>query len=188
MFLTYGSITIVSYVLSYVIWCLYLEYNHPLPYLSFLGLPAWIICVFILWFILPSNLIEKEGFKKQLRMYTAYVFWVLVTMMTHELLSHLFINIPADFQFLVPFLVAAIREMDKRMRSNLVDKMLEKQDEAATALIGITISANYSFFIAVRLTGATLATVFCFFSYALHTNSLKNTSMLKKKIRDRGKR
>ena len=124
--LTYGSISIVIYVLSYVIWCLMLEYNHPLPYVSFLGLPAWIICIFILWFILPSNLIEKESFKKQLRMYTAYVFWLIITMMTRQLLSYIFINIPADFQFLVPFMVAATHALDKRVRSNLVDKMMEK--------------------------------------------------------------
>ena len=179
MFLTYGSISIVAYVLSYVIWCLILGYNHPLPYVSLLGLPVWIICVFLLWFILPSNLIEKEGFKKQLRMYTAYVFWVLVTMMTSNLLDYLFINIPSDFQFLMPFMVAASRELDKRVRSNLVYKMMEKQDEAATALIGITISANYSFFIAVRLTGATLATVFCTVSIDLFLHSRITYNLIK---------
>ena len=114
-----------------------------------------------LWFVLPSNLLKKEGFRGKLRIYMIYILWLLPTVVLREILSYLFAESPADLQFLVPFMVAGCRELDKRIRSKLVTKMMGVQDEPASALIAIYISTIYSTFIAIRLVGAQFSTVCC---------------------------
>ena len=161
IFSMYALIGVPVYILMYVIWCLILGHNHPLPQLGLIRFPIWIVGMLGLWFILPSNLIEKEDFRRKLRMYSAYFLWIFVIAFQNELLSYTFFNIPTDFQLVVPFMVAACREFDKRGRSYLVKKMMGTEDEPAIALVNITISSAYSFFNAVRLTGATSSTVFC---------------------------
>ena len=84
--------------------------------------------------------------------------------MTHlqkEVLSYLFANVPVGYQFFVAFLVAGCRELDHLIRSKIVTKMMGVQDDAAIALLTITISSNYSLFIAIRLVGEEFATVCC---------------------------
>lgn len=67
-------------------------------------------------------------------------------------------------------MVAGWREVDKRIRAKLVKKMMGSPDEAAAALLTITVNAYYAFFIAIRLVGAELATIYCVvgIDFALH--------------------
>ena len=73
----------------------------------------------------------------------------------------------------MPFMVATCRELDKVVRSKLVKKMVGQLDEPSSALIAINISAAYSSFMVIRLTGATFATVCCAVTidFFLHSRS-----------------
>ena len=55
------------YILGYVIWCVYLGYNHPLPFVGLLQLPALILFMISLWFLLPTILVKQEDFRRKLR-------------------------------------------------------------------------------------------------------------------------
>ena len=162
MFFLYMTTLVIFYVLSYLIWSVHLGYNHPLPFLRMVSMPISIVLIMSLWFLLPSNLMKKEDFRRKIRMYTVYFFWNMTMISQNEVLSNLFTNIPSDFQFVVALIVAACRELDKRVRSKIVTKMMGKQDEPAAALLTIFISSFYGFFMAVRLTGSTLETICCF--------------------------
>ena len=63
--------------------------------------------------------------------------------------------------------------------------MMGQQDEPATALVSITISCVYGFFIAVRLTGATLATICCTVAIdlVLHLNITRQIIHEHKKVK-----
>ena len=91
-----------------------------------------------------------------------YILWEAITIFQNEILSYLFGNLPSHFQFFVAFLVSGCRELDKRVRTKLVSKMMMERDETATALIAITVNSCYALFTAVRLVNAEIATVFCF--------------------------
>ena len=54
------------YILGYVIWCVYLGYNHPLPFVGLIQLPALILFMISLWFLLPTILIKQEDFRRPL--------------------------------------------------------------------------------------------------------------------------
>ena len=77
----------------------------------------------------------------------------------NEVLSFLFANAPAGFQFLVVFLLVACQKFDMKLRTKLLTKMMGKINEEAMAILTIDINVLYSSFIAVRLTGAEWATV-----------------------------
>ena len=88
------------------------------------------------------------------------------------MLSYLSTNLPTHFQFLDAILIAVCRELDKKMRTHLVTKMMGALDEPASSLLAITTGLHYSSFVAVRIAGATGATVFCVVTaidFAIHS-------------------
>ena len=149
------------YISAYLVWSVYLQFNHPLPNMAYLIVPALVLNVIGLWFILPSNALAKKEFRKKLQIYMFYCLWIVTSTFPREILSHLFANVPARAQFFIPFIVAGFRELDMRLRSKLVTKMMGIKDEAAIALLSISVISLYSFFIAIRLVGAELATLCC---------------------------
>ena len=173
LFFMYMTPYTIFYILGYSIWSVYLGLNHPLPWLGMALLPAWMAFAIELWFFLPSKLMANDDFRRKVKMYIVYFFWIVALVFQNEFLSYLFSNLSTTFQFLVPFFVAACREFDKRVRTKLVNKMMGKQDEPASALLAITVSSFYTFFMAIRLTGATYATVSCFVSidFMLHSHA-----------------
>ena len=162
----------IFYIISSTVWCVYLGYNHPLPYLGWVLSTGRLTCPFALWFVLPSSLTANEDYRKKLWMYIVYCLWLFVPVFQIAVLSYLFTNLPEMFQFLVVFMVAACREFDKKMRTRLVTKMMGSLDEPATVLVAINTNILYSFFVATRLAGATGTTVFCVVSidFALHSH------------------
>ena len=155
-YLKISSIYLIPFAFLYialsVLWSVYLQYNHPLPFLLTLSyLPTIMITAIGLWFILPPHLLARTDFRQKLKMYTFILLWRLITITIKEILSSLFINPPGGLQFLVPFLVAGCRELDKRVKWNLIKKMMGKQDEAARALLEIGIGTSYSMYIAIKL-------------------------------------
>ena len=122
-------------------------------------LPTWIICVSGYWFILPSHLLTKTDFRRKLKIYMVYFLWLQIGHILREILSYLFANVPIGIQFLVPFIIAGCRELEKRGRSKLVTRMVGSHDEAAKALVSVFVNTTYSFFIAVRLVGAEFSTM-----------------------------
>ena len=114
LYFVYSAPPILIYILSYMIWCVYLGYNHPMPHVSVVILvPTQISFMISLWFVMPSSLIEKGAFRRKLRIYMVYSLWCILIGIQNEVLSLLFSNVPINFQFLVAFLVAACRELDK---------------------------------------------------------------------------
>ena len=149
-------------VSCYMIWTVYFGLNHPMPQLGLaVNFPTKIIFIIELWIVLPSDALLKQNFRKKLQTYMVYFAWFVTMIAQNEILSYLFHNISSDWQFLVPFLIAACREFDQYMRSRMINKMMGGMDESATALLTITVNTMYGIFVAVRLAGATWDTVLC---------------------------
>ena len=77
------------------------------------------------------------------------------------MLCYVFTNLPEPFQFLVAFMIAACRKLDKKARIQLVTKVMGTLDEPGSVLLSIITSVFYGSFVASRIAGATGATVFC---------------------------
>ena len=136
-----------------------MDYNHPMPWLGTLVyLVTCTFGLFGLWFALPSNFLSKADFRRKLRTYMLYYLWTVINGILLEVISFIFMIIPASLQFLVAFMLPTCRAFDKSIRSKVVNKM-GQQDETGTILLEISLNATYAFFIAIRLLGAEDTTV-----------------------------
>ena len=161
MFLMHYIPFIILYMVCYFTWSVYFGFYHPLPYLGLMiTLPTWIIFQVGLWFFLPSHLLKNQDFRRKLRFYMIYFLWTIVVIFQNEFLSFLFLNPPGGYQFLVPFVIAACREVDLRIRSKIVKKMTGDEDVSSAALLDIAVNVTYASFVAIRLADAKTSTVY----------------------------
>ena len=158
----------VFYILSHTIWSVILQFHHPMPLSGAIVLPTLMTYTIGLWFLLPSNFLSDQKFRQKLKIYMFYPLLTLIAFIQSGVLLYLYNNLPSGFQFAVSFIVAGCRELEKRLCSKLVIKMLDEpnesldvQNESALALILISVSSKYSFFIAIRMVQAESATVCC---------------------------
>lgn len=73
---TYG----LPYLLFYIIWTFAFDFNHPMPFIAFLGvMVSWGLQPFMFWFLLSSYLKEKKAFRKKVWFYILYqVAWMMI--------------------------------------------------------------------------------------------------------------
>ena len=69
MYLLYLTIWLVPYMIAYLIWCLLLSYNWPIPYLGYNFFITLTAFPFTFWLILPWSLRSKEEFRKNVKLY-----------------------------------------------------------------------------------------------------------------------
>ena len=172
----------ILYVSSYLVWCVFLQYNHPLPYFALILIPAVMTQAIGLWFVLPSHLLAKKDFRRKLKWYNLLLLYIVFVALLREGLALLFFYFPEGFQFLVAFIIAGCRDLDKRVRSNMVTKITGIQDEASTVLLVVIISSVWGLFIASRLLASEILTICCVtaIDFALH---LKKTLQIIKSSR-----
>ena len=170
---------VIFHILAYIIWCICLGYNHPLPYLGMLQISGWIAFVIALRFLLPSRFISNEDNWKKICIYIVYLLWCFLLAGQNEVLSYVFANLPEPFQFLVAFMIAACRELDKKARIQLVTKVMGTLDEPGSVLLSIITSVFYGSFVASRIAGATGATVFFIVSIDFALQSRMTLQLIK---------
>ena len=160
----------ILYVSSYLVWCVFLQYNHPLPYFALILIPAVMTQAIGLWFVLPSHLLAKKDFRRKLKWYNLLLLYIVFVALLREGLALLFFYFPEGFQFLVAFIIAGCRDLDKRVRSNMVTKITGIQDEASTVLLVVIISTVWGLFISSRLLASEILTICCItaIDFALH--------------------
>lgn len=154
------------YIVCYEVWCVHLMLKHPMPFVGAITIiTSWLLTCISLCLILPSVLLQRLDFRHKLKMYMVYFVWSIFTIVQNEVLSSFFkkgiLELPSGFQFLVPFLVAGCREVDKKVKSKIVSKMVGQYDARAFALVDINVSAHYALFISVRLVNAEWSTILC---------------------------
>ena len=161
MYLLIGSMWIVPYLIGYWMWCSYFENNWPLPMLGYLFFIVQILFIFGMWIIFPQNLRKKDNIKNDIQIYKLYV--AVVVMMTgfKEGLSLLLKLLPLYLQWIIALLIPILKGFELKMQSSLVRRMAGGQDEPSAVLLGLSVNAEYSFFIAARLPAVETVTV-CF--------------------------
>ena len=162
MYLLYLTIWLVPYMIAYLIWCLLLSYNWPIPYLGYNFFITLTAFPFSFWLILPWSLRSKEEFRKNVKLYLQYSFVGLMMGGLREVVSVLFKTLPSYLQFIVAFILPILKNLDTFLQSRLLSKMSGGHDEESIVLLGFAVNAAYSFFVAVRLPGAEVLTVFFF--------------------------
>ena len=121
----------ICYISAYLIWSVHLQYNHPLPNLALIlqYIGTFIPFTIGLWIVLPSNLLAEKDFRQKLRMYMFYQLWIATTIIQNQVLMYFWSILPVGFQFPIAFLIAGFRDLDMRVQSKLVTKMVRNQED-----------------------------------------------------------
>ena len=161
MYLFNMALWIVPYLVYYYIWCIQYEYNWPMPFVGYHFLFTKFGFVVGMWYILPRDLRSKEGLKRNVQLYILYQFLTLTSICFKEVISVLFKTLPSYLQWIVAFVIPALKHLDKLLLSKVINKMTGGLDEACNFLLALAVNSGYSCFVAVKLPGAERATV-CF--------------------------
>ena len=164
MFKMYGLLVMtwtVPYLIAYFIWCQYLKYNWPIPYLGYNYFFFIVAQLGVIWTLVPRSLRSNEYFRNNFKLYTYNIVISLVFVILREGLSIVFKVLPGYLQWIVAFLIPILKHFETLMLSRLVNRMTGGQEDASQFWLGLNINSRYCFFIAVRLPSAEMVTV-CF--------------------------
>ena len=110
------------------------------------------------WLIFPEELRQDQYFRKRLKAYYVYMIVEFVVRISQlNLLYMLFKNIPPALQWMMGFVLPAVREINEKVLAKLIIKASKEDKEDQYTAICLMKIDNYlgiTFFIAIQL-GAT---------------------------------
>ena len=132
-----------------------------MPFLGSCLVIGWISLLCGTWALYPTKLLNNKDFRGKLKTYMMYSMWWCLMNIQRDVISMVFKIMPAYIEWIFAILVPALREMNRRILSKLVDKMIGCDDEMANVLLNMNVNVFYAFFVAVRLSSSEIATVVC---------------------------
>ena len=150
----------VPYIIAYLIWCQYLKYNWPFPFLGYNYFVFFAVRPAMLWISFPRHFRANKDFRQNFWLYCSYIVISITFVTLTEGISILFKALPGYLQWSLAFLIPLMKHFETFVQSRIVNKMSGGQEEASKVLLGININSTYAFFIAVKLTNAEPATAF----------------------------
>ena len=188
MYFLYFTTWIVPYLLSYLIWCNYLGYNWPIPYLGLNFLISQLVFLVAMWILFPVDLMYRKEFQRDVKLYMIYCLLAVLILCLNESLVFLFENLGENLQWIVAFLIPLAKHFSKWALSKQMKNMSGGHEESSNVLLGIGVNANYSFLIAIRLPGAETITVIFIIAvdFFLQLQMTYKIIQFNRKVADRG--
>ena len=160
MYLCYFIPLLFYYMASHYYWTTVLELVHPIPF-------TWIILVLVAYnFNLLIPLIamfteyrKNDEVKSRLKAYVIYQLWWFFINIQRDVLIFAFKSITKHLQFIVVMMVPILKEINKKILSGPIKKVLGADDEMSNIFLGIRLNIHYALIIATRMTGAETFTV-----------------------------
>ena len=152
----------VPYLIAYLIWCQYLEYNWPIPFLGYNYILFQVVRPVVTWISFPRNLRKNKDVQQNFRWYCLLLVNAFIRGVLLEGISFLFIVLPRYMQWIVALVIPLLKQLEIMVQSKVVNKMTGGQEEASKVFLALDINPNFSFFIATRLPNAEIITTFFF--------------------------
>ena len=159
IYAVYMVVWSVPYLIAYLVWCQYLNYKWPIPFLGYNYFLFNVVRPASLWISFPRDLRRKKNFKKNFKLYILEIALTITFSFLREGMSFLFNVFPGYLQWIVAFLIPLLKHFESFVLSRLVSRMAGGQEEASQVLLELTVNSAYAFFIAVRLPNAEMMTV-----------------------------
>ena len=154
---------VVGYGISYVVWVMFLGYNHPMPLLALcVSQVSWIVSLVAIWLLFPTELRSKTEYKKKLTFYIFYELWYFFMLNLNQGLNVLFEALSLDLQWIMAFVIPLFREINHWILSKIITKSAGNDNEAANVLLDVSVSTSFGTFVAVQLASANNITVYSF--------------------------
>ena len=162
MFGCYFVSTIGTLLLSYVLWTLVMQFQHPMPLVGIATYFAiWFTLLCTLWsgFLFPLELRMNNGFRSKIKTYLKYEIWWFIMTLQTDFLTFGFEVITGYPQILFAILIPTVKALNGKVLMKLVSEMVGKDDEMATILMGVRLNIHFALFVAIRMNGAENLTI-----------------------------
>ena len=168
-FLRFYTLNLLSLLVSsctcYLVWTLWLGFNHPIPFLGIIGYIFSNLTHFVsLWFQFPYHLRNKEVARRMFVAYILYRLWSLFY--SNQLLGIKMImdKLPLEIQWIMSVILPINRELNLLVFIKLLKKCIDPKTTvflvpklAAT----IVVNNSHAFSIAMIFSSTTKTTCYC---------------------------
>ena len=149
-------------VIGYFIWCNYLGYNWPIPYLGYVNLIIWVALPVGIWISVSDRQRDDKEFRRNMKLFALFLLDDMLMFFLREKTAILFQVIPSNLQWLIAFIIPILKYCEKLSKSKLITKMTGGTEEASNVWLAISINVYYANFVALRIFNAEPLTVVFF--------------------------
>ena len=144
----------IPYCISYIVWTLYLGFNHPLP---FVGFCIWIEEVGIFWFSVPFQLWSRHKLKRQGRIYLIFQIWMFLQNLIQEMIS---IAATSQFQLGLILIIPLAKISSSLVAKKIVERIPETDKEDVKFFVTTEVTVVYTSYVTGRLSSLDQSTVY----------------------------
>ena len=150
MFVTTALAAIVTYVIQYVVWVLYLGYNPPMPFFVYLLAYVSIFTLFIrIWFQFPRYLRKAPKYRKRLKAYYCYVLWVATFTIQFMVIQKICVIMNPQIQWIIAIVLTITKKLNAMMLNHLLCMAAGPKKSKAKGMATLQVELAFSFFIVI---------------------------------------
>ena len=158
VFLTHSLSFTIPYSISYVIWTIWLENNHPIPLLGIFFLPADVsINIVAFWFFFSHELRQQATIKRQAKAYVIFRGWAFLQSFARAMLSSI---ATSSLQMMLILLIPAVKKISIWVAEKIIKSYPEVNNRDVRFLVKCELMINYATYLASRISTLDQITVY----------------------------
>ena len=148
----------IPYCCSYVIWTLYMGYNHPMPFVGMFTIAGNLgINMVAFWFLFPSELRSKKELKRQATVYLIYRIWIFLQNFVKEIMSFV---ATTHLQWALVLVIPSAKILSTWVAKKIVAKFPETNNEDVKFLVTAELTKIYTTYVTARLSSLNQSSVY----------------------------
>ena len=126
---------VVPYLIAYLVWCHYLNYNWPIPLIGYNYFLLSVVRPAAVWISLSYDLRRNEKFQKNFKLYIFYYVTSMIFAVLREGMTIFFKVVPGYLQWISAFLIQLLKNSQTLLQSRFVNRMAGGEEEASQVLL-----------------------------------------------------
>ena len=150
MFVTTALAAIVTYLIQYVVWVIYLGYNPPMPFFVYLLAYVSMVTLFIrIWFQFPRYLRKAPKYRKRLKAYYCYVLWVATFTIQFMVIQKICVIMNPQIQWIIAIVLTITKKLNAMILNHLLCMAAGPKKSKAKGMAKLQVELAFSFFIVI---------------------------------------
>ena len=152
MYVTTAGSAILSYILVYLVWVVYLEYNPPMPLFVYLLAYISMVTLFTrIWYQFPRYLRKAPDYRKRLKAYYFYVLWVATFTIQFLVIQKICVIINPQIQWIIAIVLTIAKKLNAMMLNHLLCKAAGSKKSKAKGMAKLQVELAFSFTIVIMI-------------------------------------
>ena len=152
MFVTTATAVILTYILIYLVWSVYLGYNFPMPLFVYPMAYVSMCTLFTrIWHQFPTYLRKAPDFRKRLKAYYGYVLWVATFTIQFMVIQKICVYLERypQIQWIIAIVLALSKKLNASMLNHLLCKAAGSKKSKAKGMAKLQVELAFSFTIVI---------------------------------------